>query len=185
MARRKYRAFQSLWIFVYLCLSLTRFTENQRDAWVELGVQTSAKGASGDAYGLFWSPIAQDPVLRTRSFARTGYHDVSQKRHNYHLLIEHNVLNIAFSKKLIAKGVSFRPRNGTVVTNVKAKREVILAAGAIHSPQILQRSGIGPRALLERAGIPVKLDLPGVGQNYQDHSFSSISATCNTPHLFD
>lgn len=51
---------------------------------------------------------------------------------------------------------------------IRAKREVILAAGAFNSPQLLQLSGIGPEADLERLGIPVMLDLPGVGQNLQD-----------------
>ena len=51
---------------------------------------------------------------------------------------------------------------------VKVKREVILAAGAFNSPQLLQLSGVGPRADLERLGIPVVLDLPGVGRNLQD-----------------
>ena len=50
----------------------------------------------------------------------------------------------------------------------RAKREVIVAAGAFNSPQLLQLSGIGPRADLERLGIPVLVDLPGVGRNLQD-----------------
>jgi choline dehydrogenase len=50
-----------------------------------------------------------------------------------------------------------------------AKREIILCAGAIGSPNILQRSGIGPRPLLERLGIAVQHELPGVGGNLQDH----------------
>jgi choline dehydrogenase len=52
---------------------------------------------------------------------------------------------------------------------VTATREVILSAGAIGSPQLLQLSGIGPGALLQRHGIPVAVDLPGVGANLQDH----------------
>lgn len=52
---------------------------------------------------------------------------------------------------------------------VRASREVILSAGAIGSPQILQLSGIGPAALLQRHGIAVQADLPGVGGNLQDH----------------
>ncbi|RDU97468.1 GMC family oxidoreductase [Trinickia dinghuensis] len=51
----------------------------------------------------------------------------------------------------------------------RARAEVILASGAIGSPQILQLSGIGPEKLLQRVGVPVHLDLPGVGQNLQDH----------------
>ena len=51
----------------------------------------------------------------------------------------------------------------------RATREVILAAGALQSPQLLQLSGIGPAALLRRHGIAVVADLPGVGENLQDH----------------
>ncbi len=53
--------------------------------------------------------------------------------------------------------------------NVTATREVILSAGSIGSPQLLQLSGIGPGALLQQHGIPVAVDLPGVGANLQDH----------------
>jgi choline dehydrogenase len=52
---------------------------------------------------------------------------------------------------------------------VTARREVVLAAGAIGSPQLLQLSGIGPGALLQAHGIPVVHDLPGVGENLHDH----------------
>ena len=46
---------------------------------------------------------------------------------------------------------------------------MIIAAGAPHTPQVLQLSGIGPARLLSELGIPVVVDLPGVGQNFQDH----------------
>jgi choline dehydrogenase len=59
-------------------------------------------------------------------------------------------------------------RKGGIET-ISARREVILAAGAIGSPQILQLSGIGPGAVLRAAGVPVRHDLPGVGENLQDH----------------
>lgn len=52
---------------------------------------------------------------------------------------------------------------------VNATREVILSCGAIGSPQILQLSGIGPRALMDKLGVPLIRDLPGVGRNLQDH----------------
>ncbi|RMG72316.1 MAG: choline dehydrogenase [Bacteroidetes bacterium] len=57
----------------------------------------------------------------------------------------------------------------THIQEVRARREIILAAGAYNSPQILMRSGIGPGQHLQDLGIPVKHDLPGVGQNLQDH----------------
>ncbi len=58
---------------------------------------------------------------------------------------------------------------GKQMVQVHASCEVVLAAGAINSPQLLQLSGIGPAPLLAQHGIPVRLDLPGVGANLQDH----------------
>ena len=59
--------------------------------------------------------------------------------------------------------------NGTEMVTATARAEVLLCAGSIGSPQILQLSGIGPAALLSRLGIDVAQDLPGVGENLQDH----------------
>ncbi len=64
-------------------------------------------------------------------------------------------------------GVELRRQGQTV--QVRAGREVVMAAGAVGTPQILQLSGIGPGALLQSNGIPVRHDLPGVGENLQDH----------------
>ncbi|MGJ4749108.1 GMC family oxidoreductase N-terminal domain-containing protein, partial [Leptospira sp. SA-E8] len=62
--------------------------------------------------------------------------------------------------------------------------EVILCAGSIGTPQILQLSGIGPAALLQRHGVPVMRDLPGVGANLQDHlQIRSVYKVHNVPTL--
>jgi choline dehydrogenase len=66
-----------------------------------------------------------------------------------------------------AVGVEYA-RKGAGVT-VRAEREVLLAGGAINSPQLLLLSGVGPAQELGAVGVPVKLDLPGVGKNLQDH----------------
>ena len=66
-----------------------------------------------------------------------------------------------------ANGIEYIQKGSTY--QVRATREVILAAGAVGSPQMLLLSGIGPAAELESLGIPVIADLPGVGQNLQDH----------------
>jgi choline dehydrogenase len=63
----------------------------------------------------------------------------------------------------------------------QARREVLLCAGALNSPQVLLLSGIGPAADLHRLGIPVALDLPGVGQNLQDHLASGVIYACTQP----
>jgi len=60
-------------------------------------------------------------------------------------------------------------RTGSDPLFIRARREVVLAAGSIGSPSILQRSGIGPGDVLIDAGVPVRHELPGVGENMQDH----------------
>ncbi|MCJ1293077.1 hypothetical protein MMC34_004630 [Xylographa carneopallida] len=66
-------------------------------------------------------------------------------------------------------GVQFAPNATAPRQTVYATREVIVAAGSLHSTQLLELSGIGPAALLEQLGITVALNLPGVGNNLQDH----------------
>lgn len=67
-----------------------------------------------------------------------------------------------------ATGVHYRLKNGAL-REVHARGEVVLSAGAINSPHLLQLSGIGPGAELSKNGVPVLLDAPGVGANLQDH----------------
>ncbi|CAI1740024.1 Oxygen-dependent choline dehydrogenase [Serratia grimesii] len=78
-----------------------------------------------------------------------------------------------------AIGVTY-DQNGVTHT-VHCKHEVLVSSGPIGSPHLLQRSGIGPAAVLREAGIPVKHDLPGVGENLQDHSEIYIQYACKEP----
>jgi choline dehydrogenase len=78
-----------------------------------------------------------------------------------------------------AAGVVFR--RGGVEQLVRARREVILSAGAFGSPAILQRSGLGPGELLASLGIPVVKDLPGVGTDLQDHLQARCVMRCTRP----
>jgi choline dehydrogenase len=120
--------------------------------------------------GVYWFPSFVDPRTQSRSYAQTGhYSNVNTTRPNYHLLINTQVRKILVSDDLTASGVEFPLADSTLVT-VTADKEVILSAGAVHSPQLLQLSGIGPKPLLNAGGIKVLVDLPGVGQNFQDHS---------------
>lgn len=89
-------------------------------------------------------------------------------RKNLHVALFAHTTKVIFDKESRrALGVEFI-RDG-VKQAVYAKREVILSAGAINSPHLLMLSGIGPRADLEKVGIPVFHDSPGVGRNLQDH----------------
>ncbi len=78
-----------------------------------------------------------------------------------------------------ASGVIYRQGGRDVA--VTARREVILAAGALQSPQLLQLSGVGPGSLLRRFGIPVVNALPGVGENLQDHLQARVMFRCTKP----
>lgn len=78
-----------------------------------------------------------------------------------------------------ATGVRYRYRNET--REARTDQEVLLCAGAINSPQILMRSGIGPAAALQGHGIDVQQDLPGVGENLQDHLEVYVQYACREP----
>ena len=76
---------------------------------------------------------------------------------------------VSSSSTLTVTGVEFAPDAQSKRRTVRATREVILAAGAIHTPQLLMLSGIGPTQQLQDLGIQTLADLPGVGNNLQDH----------------
>jgi choline dehydrogenase len=78
-----------------------------------------------------------------------------------------------------AVGIEY-DRGGTTHV-VRCKREIIVSAGPIGSPHLLHRSGVGPGAVLRKAGIEVVHDLPGVGENLQDHSEIYIQYACKQP----
>lgn len=79
------------------------------------------------------------------------------------------------------KGVLVRAPGASAPRPLQARKEVVLCAGAIGSPHLLLKSGIGPRAQLERAGINVVVDLPGVGQNLQDHLDGLVTVRSRSP----
>jgi choline dehydrogenase len=135
-----------------------------------MGVHISKECSGGDKMGVCWVPTSQDPMTAARSHAGLGhYADVIDKRNNYDLLVSHKALRVIPNKDG-PPTVEFRARDKDAkIQTVTPKLEVILSAGAVHTPQILQRSGIGASKFLESVGIDVVVDLPGVGYNFQDH----------------
>ncbi|KAK0645428.1 oxidoreductase [Cercophora newfieldiana] len=128
------------------------------------GIEFTADSGAGGA-GVYWFPTFMDPVKRERSYATNGHYS-NVKRPNYHLIADTPVRRVLL-KDGAAFGVELTKDNKTFT--IPATKEVLVTAGAIHTPQILQRSGIGPRKVIEAAGIKTLVDLPGVGQNFQDH----------------
>lgn len=108
--------------------------------------------------------------LTTRNGRRcstaVAYLRPAQDRSNLRVETDAHAMAVLFEGRR-ACGVRYR-RDGQVHT-VRARREVVLCAGALQSPQLLQLSGVGPAALLRQFGIGVVRDLPGVGENLQDH----------------
>jgi choline dehydrogenase-like flavoprotein len=104
-----------------------------------------------------------------RFSAADAYLRPNMKRENLTVVTGAQVLGIELEGTK-ATGVRYRDRRGREQT-ARADREVLLAAGAIGSPQLLMLSGIGPADHLREVGVEAKHDLPGVGQNLQDHPY--------------
>ncbi|MGY4495586.1 GMC family oxidoreductase [Pseudomonas sp. TE3610] len=99
-------------------------------------------------------------------------------RENLTVITDCTVKNVVLEQR-VAKGVVVD--SDGVHTYLKARREVILSAGALGSPQLLLASGIGPAAELAEAGIEVRHDLPGVGKNLQDHLDGLVTVRSKSP----
>ncbi|KAG0124293.1 hypothetical protein HOY82DRAFT_617978 [Tuber indicum] len=156
--------------------SFPNFLWPQLKNWIgamkSLGHSVSQDPANGGALQLFWSPSSSNPDTQTRSFSRE-YYDGARDRPNLHVLLETTVTKLLTfgDEKIRVDAVEFSSSVGAPKKHVKVKREAVLAAGSIFSPQILQVSGIGPTSLLKSLGIEVVVDLPGVGANLQGHVY--------------
>jgi len=113
-----------------------------------------------------------------RCSTATAYLRPARARRNLTIETDARATRIDFDG-LAAKGVRYR-RGGTEHVAL-ARREVILAAGALQSPHLLQLSGVGSPDLLQRFGIPIVHALPGVGENLQDHLQARVIFRCTKP----
>jgi choline dehydrogenase len=112
---------------------------------------------------------------RRRCSAALGYLRPAMKRQNLRVEVRALTHRVLLEGRR-AVGVQYR-QNG-VIRDARARHEVLLCGGAINSPQILQLSGLGPGGVLQSAGIEVLHDLPGVGENLQDHIGGRIIYRC-------
>ena len=135
-----------------------------REAAAECGIPAIKVFNKGDNFGCAYFQMNQRRGRRwsaTNAFLRPVMH-----RPNLTVMTHAAVSKLRMAGKA-AQGVEFTHRNGHFFA--EAKRETILAAGAIGSPQLLQLSGVGNAEHLGRHGIPVAHHLPGVGENLHDH----------------
>lgn len=151
------------------------------NAWMKtfekLGFADISDPIDGEKLGPFTPPCSIDPKLNTRSYAAPAYYNEEvSSRSNLKVLTETHVQKVILEEmtgSIVAKGVQVESNDGVSIPFYAD--EVILSAGTFQSPQILELSGIGPRSVLERSGISVLVDNPGVGANLQDHPFASVS----------
>ena len=150
------------------------------DAFVQAGLQAGfpenhdCNGERSDGFGYNQSTIWKG----RRWSAADAYLKPARKRGNLCVLTNAHATRIAL-RHGNADGVVFR--QGSQLRTVRARKEVILCAGAFNSPQLLQLSGVGPAELLKSLGIPVIADLPGVGANLQDHFGTALAYECTRP----
>ncbi|AUH32020.1 GMC family oxidoreductase [Paracoccus tegillarcae] len=134
------------------------------EAAQEMGLPACADFNCGDNEGVGYFPVNQRRGVRWN--ARKAFLDPARRRPNL------RIVTGAMAERLVidegrVRGVVFQ--QGGQQRIARARAEVVLAAGAINSPALLELSGIGAAAHLAGLGVPVVLDLPGVGANLQDH----------------
>lgn len=113
-----------------------------------------------------------------RCSTAVAYLRPAKKRKNLEIMTNSQACKVIFEGK---RAVGIEIIQHGIKRIIRANKEVILSAGAIQSPQILQLSGIGPAKLLEEFNIPVIHDLPGVGENLQDHLQHRLIYELNQP----
>jgi choline dehydrogenase len=150
------------------------------EAAAELGHPRNAdfNGAQQEGAGLFQRTIKEG----TRSSTARAFLHPARARPNLHVMTDAEASRIVFDAKR-ATGVCYARHGGC--EEVSARREVVLCGGAVNSPQLLMLSGIGPADHLRGIGIPVLADLPGVGQNLQDHAMARFRCWTSTHQPVD
>ncbi len=152
------------------------------ELFVQAGVQAGFK-RNADFNGTEQEGVGNYQVTHRggeRFSAAKAYLTPNLARPNLKVMTDVHATRIVFDGKRAA-GVEYR--QGGSLQTLTARREVLLCAGALQSPQLLLLSGIGPGAELQRHGIGVLHDLPGVGRNLHDHV--DVVQVFNAPHLKD
>ncbi|CAL1705803.1 unnamed protein product [Somion occarium] len=137
----------------------------------QLGIETTSKAFGGETCGTYQALASLHPEKKTRTDSANAYLFPVLDRSNLQVLTGALVTKVIASGTeetgVTAEAVEFE-HDGKIY-RVLCRKEVILSAGAIKSPQILELSGIGDRGILEPLGIQTKIHLPTVGENTQDH----------------
>ncbi|KAM0798498.1 hypothetical protein BDR22DRAFT_935042 [Usnea florida] len=145
------------------------------DTLHKLGIETNSSHFSGSNVGVWTSLTGVTPDKRERSYSATAYYRPNRGRKNLHLLTDAFVQEVVLEEEegqWVAKGVRFV--HGGEEHFVGTEGEVIICAGSVQSPQLLELSGIGDPKVLNAAGVEVKVNNPAVGENLQDHMMTAM-----------
>ena len=148
------------------------------DAAEQIQIPRNDDYNAGNMEGAALYQITTENGLRA-STAR-AYLRPAMRRGNL-VVLQHAHVNRVIIENNAAVGIEYE-RNGELHI-VKARAEVVLSAGAVNSPQLMQRSGLGPRDVLNNAGVSIKHELPAVGQNLSDHLGADIVCRATVPTL--
>ncbi|KAF2033929.1 alcohol oxidase [Setomelanomma holmii] len=160
-------------------------TKNLVQATKALGIPVNEQ-ETGNAFGGYFCPHNQDPANITRSSAREAYYASAAQRSNFHFLSGNQVTRIlteSANGTVKVTGIEFASSASSSRQTVKVTQEAILAAGTLHTPQLLQVSGIGDAKLLTSLNITTAVDLPAVGHNLHDHLSAVVVNILNTTVL--
>ena len=149
-------------------------------AFIDAGVE-AGYGATDD-YNAYrqegFGPMHMTIADGVRASTSRAYLRPVLYRRNLEVMTNALAKNLVLDGRVV-KGVNLFHRGRDMT--VSANREVILAAGAVGSPSLLQRSGIGPADVVKDAGVELRHELPGVGENMQDHLEVFFQLRCNKP----
>jgi choline dehydrogenase-like flavoprotein len=143
-------------------------------ALLELGIPKNDQPLAGENVGVSQQPSDINPTNYTRSYSAPAYLFPNQARSNLDVLTNALASKVNFDTscgELWAKSVTFT--NGGKSYTVNATKEVILSAGTVNTPQLLELSGIGSKDVLGKAGVKVLYENANVGENLQDHTYSA------------
>lgn len=160
------------------CTRLDRFDKLSGafvKACTEAGYRELPDYNDGSYEGAFYLQYSTRKGFRNNSAA--GYLQPARKRSNLTILPNTTVSKLVMEGRT-AVGVELLHTSGATTT-VRARKEVILSAGPLATPPLLERSGIGQEAVLRQHGIPVLHHLPGVGENLRDHPNTRLTFECS------
>lgn len=147
------------------------------DAMSKAGISETTSFDDGSILGAAWSSTTLDPTKNTRVSSKTAYLELAVERSSIKVYTKTRAEKILFDGTT-AEGVLVNT-DGESYT-LKAKKEIIVTAGAFQSPQLLMVSGVGPMEILAKHNIPMVANVPGVGQNMRDHVLFGISYRVTT-----